>query len=41
MKKFTYFAILVFGVNLMICATQEDKAIQPVQTWSGKEMEIT
>ncbi len=39
MKKFIYFAILVFGLNLMICAAQEDKAIQPVQTWNGKKID--
>lgn len=39
MKQFIYLAILVFGVNLMICAGQEDKTVQPVQTWSGKEVD--
>jgi hypothetical protein len=39
MKKFIYFAILVFGLNLIICAAQEDKAIQPIQVWSGKKID--
>ena len=39
MKKFIYFAILVFGVNLMICAAQKDKAVQPIQTWRGENVD--
>ena len=39
MKKIIYFAIFVLGVNLMIGAAQEGKNIEPVQTWSGKEID--
>ncbi len=39
MKKLIYFAIFVLGVNLMIGAAQEGKNIEPVQTWSGKEID--
>jgi hypothetical protein len=35
MKKSIYFVILVFGINLIICAAQKDKALQPVKSWIG------
>jgi hypothetical protein len=35
MNKLIYFAIFVFGVNLMICAAQEDTVIKPTKIWDG------
>lgn len=39
MNKLVYFAIFVFGLNLMICAAQENAGIKPTRTWDGSEVD--
>ena len=39
MNKIVYFAILVFGINVLIGAAQISGTVKPVRTWTGSEVD--